>query len=98
MAARKDYAEIEDKVDKFAGLMKFVLKSQRNMAKQHWRTCTREHLEKRLGEEVLEMVDAHTPDEIRQEAADVANFCMFIWDRAEIDADRSLDMSNDANC
>lgn len=47
-----------------------------------WRiNCTIPHLMKRLRQEVAELKQAGTPDEIAAECVDVANFAMMIWDR-----------------
>lgn len=62
-----------------------MLAKLRANSDRHWADCTRGYLMQRLWEEVAELQEAvvtkgMSADEIRGEAADVANFAMMVAD------------------
>lgn len=77
---------VRPEVAKYAELMEQKLRA--NDHKGHWRESSLSYLIARLREECGELIDAvlyeegSTPDHITEEAADVANFAMFIADVA----------------
>lgn len=67
-------------MDAFAEAM--FEKLHRNRHKVHWSTLSLEFLMGRLREELIELEMAVTPDEVMDEAVDVANFALMIFDVA----------------
>lgn len=70
--------------------MNMLQKLYANRHKAHWSTVTQAWLHGRLREEVAELADAIAfgkPSDVIDEAADVANFAMFIADNARRERD-----------
>jgi NTP pyrophosphatase (non-canonical NTP hydrolase) len=74
-------ANVRESVKDFSILMEIVLRG--NDDKGGWDSEEREYLESRLSEELEELKEAKTYEEIKKEAADVANFAMMIADNAK---------------
>lgn len=75
--------KIRPEVQWFAEQMEKKL--QQNDHKKHWSTLNQIHLFTRLHHEMVELREAiayRDPSEVVKEAADVANFCLFIADNA----------------
>jgi hypothetical protein len=89
------YDEIDFTVDQFASLMKYIMKDARNMRKPHWSKSRRAFLIEQLKNQVGYLIEASTPDKIRKEAADVANYAMMLWDRADQDSACECECHND---
>jgi NTP pyrophosphatase (non-canonical NTP hydrolase) len=94
---------VRPEVARFAELMEQKLRA--NDHKGHWRGSSLSYLIARLREECGELIDAvlyeedSTPGHITEEAADVANFAMFIADVAgalDVDADQSIRLNKRA--
>lgn len=94
---------VRPEVARFAELMEQKLRA--NDHKGHWLGSSLSYLIARLREECGELIDAvlyeedSTPGHITEEAADVANFAMFIADVAgalDVDADQSIRLNKRA--
>jgi len=83
-----EYEEVRPAVKWFATLMEQKLRE--NDHKANWTGCGIEYLMERLVQEYGELVEATwdlrkengSPEEVIKEAADIANFCLFIADNA----------------
>jgi len=59
-----------------------IAKLDKNAHKRHWSEVPLLHLLQRLAEEVKELEEAPTLEDVRAEAVDIANFAMMIFERS----------------
>lgn len=76
---------IRREVLRFTDAMESIL--QKNDYKGGWQDCDIQYLQARLVEELGEYfasvaVGAFRGDHAKKELIDIANFCLFIWDRS----------------
>jgi len=86
-----EQTEVREPVKWFAEQMEQQLKA--NDHKGGWEGCTFYYLEKRLNEEVKELVDATKFEDVIREVTDVANFAMMIADNARRLAEKAGESS-----
>lgn len=87
-AENKNSMEARQEVINFANTMEMVLKE--NDSKRNWKNCSRNYCEDRIIEEVGEYfaLKSHSLiedniEKAQKELIDIANFCMFVWDKLE---------------